>query len=53
MLTFDYIDLIIESMDIDDLIFFVKDSLEQSLKQYTDEQLIAEVKEYYPELLED
>jgi len=29
------------------------DQLEENMSSYTDEQLIAEVEEHYPELLED
>jgi len=32
---------------------FVYDNLQDNLQGYSDEELIAEVEEYYPELLED
>ena len=31
---------------------YVYDMLEQSLETYSDEELVTEVKDYYPELLE-
>jgi hypothetical protein len=40
-------------MDIKDLMRIVYDNLEQNLEQYSVDELIEEVKEYYPHLLED
>ena len=48
-----YIDEIIDGMDLKDLIRIVYDNLEQNLEQYTVDELIEEVEEYYPHLLEN
>ena len=47
-----YINEIIDGMDIKDLIRIVYDNLEQNLEQYSVDELIEEVEEYYPHLLE-
>jgi len=47
-----YIQQVIESMDYKTMERFVYDNLQDNLQGYSDEQLIAEVEEYYPELLE-
>ena len=47
-----YINEIIDGMDIKDLMRIVYDNLEQNLDQYSVDELIGEVKEYYPHLLE-
>ena len=46
-----YINEIIDSMDIKDLMRLVYDQLEHNLEQYTINELIEEVEEYYPHLL--
>ena len=48
-----YINEIIDGMDLKDLIRIVYDNLEQNLEKYTVDELIEEVEEYYPHLLED
>ena len=48
-----YINEIIDGMDIKDLMRIVYDNLEQNLEQYSVDELIEEVKEYYPHLLEE
>ena len=48
-----YINTIIDGMDLKDLIRIVYDNLEQNLEQYTVDELIEEVEEYYPHLLEN
>ena len=48
-----YINEIIDGMDIKDLCRIVYDNLEQNLEQYSVDELIAEVEEYYPHLLEN
>ncbi len=48
-----YINEIIDGMDMKDLIRIVYDNLEQNLEQYTVDELISEVEEYYPHLLEN
>ena len=49
----DYIDRILDNMSTKDLMRIVGDQMEENFSSYTDEELIAEVTEYYPELLED
>jgi hypothetical protein len=49
----DYAQLIVESMDMDTLVSFAYDTLVGNLDAYSDAELISEVKEYNPELLED
>ena len=49
----DYVDRIIDNMSTKDLMCIVADQLEEDLSSYTDDELLSEVKEYYPELLED
>ncbi len=49
--TEDYIQQIIEGMDYKTMERFIYDTLEENLTDYSDEQLIAEVTEYNPELL--
>lgn len=43
---------IMDSMDMKTMECFVLDKLQENLSSYSDEELIAEVKEYNPELLE-
>ena len=49
----DYIQQLIEGMDYKTMECLVYDTLQDNLADYTDEQLITEVTEYNPELLED
>lgn len=46
-----YIDRILDNMSTKDLMRLVGDQIEDDLSSYTDEELIAEVQEYYPELI--
>ena len=48
----DYIESIIDGMDHKSMYQYVYDMLEQSLETYSDEELVTEVKDYYPHLLE-
>ena len=48
----DYIETIIDGMDHKDMWQFVYDMMEQNLETYSDEELVTEVKDYYPHLLE-
>ena len=48
----DYILQLIQGMDYKTMECLVYDTLQDNLADYTDEQLITEVKEYNPELLE-
>ena len=49
----DYVDRVLDNMSTKDLMRIVGDQLEENLSSYTDEELITEVTEYYPELLDD
>ena len=46
------IDQILDDMDLKTLMQLVGDQLDASYDMYTVDELITEVKEYYPELLE-
>jgi hypothetical protein len=47
-----YVDRILDNMSTKDLMRIVGDQLEENLTGYSDEELLSEVQEYYPELLE-
>ena len=47
-----YIESIIDGMDYKTMEQFVYDTLDGNLDDYTTEELVTEVKDYYPELLE-
>jgi len=47
-----YIDQIIDSTDLRDLIIMVADFIENNLRDYTNEQLENEIVDYYPHLLD-
>jgi len=49
----DYIQQMIEGMDYKSMECLVYDTLKDNLSNYTDEELITEVTDYCPELLED
>lgn len=49
----DYVNRVVDDMDIKTLCAFVYHSILGSLDDYSTEELITEVKEYYPELLEE
>ena len=48
-----YIDRLLDNMSTKDLLRIVGDQMEENLTSYTDEELISEVQEYYPDLIED
>ena len=48
-----YINQMIDSMDTKDLIRIVWEQLEENLKDYSDDELITEIREYHPEVLSD
>lgn len=48
-----YINLILDGMDIKDMMRILYDQFDENLDKYTVTELIEEVKEYYPELLEE
>ena len=47
----DYIESIIDGMDHKSMYQYVYDNLYDHLNKYDEEELIEEVKDYYPELL--
>ena len=47
-----YINTILDGMDIKDMMRILYDQFDENLDKYTVDELIEEVKEYYPELLE-
>ena len=49
----EYVDRILDNMSTKDLMRIVGEQLEENFLSYSDEELITEVSEYYPELLED
>jgi len=49
----DYIDRVIDNMSTKDLVRIVWEQLEENLSSYTEEELISEVSDHYPELLEE
>ena len=48
-----YVNSIVDGMDWKTMERFVHDNLNESLDDYTLEELITEVEDYYPELLEE
>jgi hypothetical protein len=59
-MTFDRADLqnnfiqqMLDDMDIKTMMACLYDFLDESYDKYSDEELITEVKEYYPELMDD
>lgn len=48
-----YIDRVIDNMNTKDLVRIVWEQLKENLGSYSDAELISEVEEYYPELLEE
>lgn len=49
----DYIERMIDGMDIDTLCMVVAEYMDSNLDDYTDEQLVNEVREYYPDMVEN
>jgi hypothetical protein len=47
----EYVDRILDNMSTKDLMRIVGDQLEENFSTYSDEELLTEVEEYYPELL--
>lgn len=48
-----YAEQIMDGMDMKTMEQFVFDTLVENLTNYTEEELIAEIREYNPDLLED
>ena len=49
----DYAQKILEGMDMKTMECFVYDTLMENLSSYSDEELIEEIKQFNPELLEE
>lgn len=49
----DLVDRIIEGLDMNDLAMIVAEYLDGNYNSYTDKQLVTEVKDFYPDMLED
>jgi len=47
------INQILDDMDIKTMMAILYDNMSESYDKYSDKELIAEVEEYYPHLLED
>ena len=48
-----YINNVIDSMDMDDCLSMLYEFLDKEMNTFSDEELLTEVSEYYPELVED
>ena len=44
---------ILEDMDIKTMMAILYDQMDENYDKYSDEELLTEVKEYYPDLLEE
>lgn len=49
----DYVTRIIDEMDTGALGQWVFDKMRETIEEYTDEQLLTEIQDYYPDLLEE
>lgn len=49
----EYASRIVEGMDMDDMYNFVYETLVERLNSYNDAELVNEVSEYYPDLVEE
>jgi flagellar motor component MotA len=47
----DYAELVVDSMDMDTLVRFAFDMLVENMERMSDNELVEEANEYYPELL--
>ena len=47
-----YINNVIDGMDLKDCLAMLFDYLDKDMDSYTDEELLTECQEYYPELVE-
>ena len=49
----DYAEQIVDTMDMDTLVMFAMDTIMEKMSQFSDNEIVEEVNEYYPELLEE
>lgn len=47
-----YVDRLLDNMSTKDLLRIVGEQMEENLQSYTDEELLSEVSDYYPDLLD-
>lgn len=47
----EYAMLLVDGMDIETLAMYAMDKIRDDLKTYSDDDLVAEVREYYPHIL--
>ena len=52
-ITREYVDFIINSLDMDDLITIVADTLTENLNKLDEDSFLEEVENFYPDLLEE
>ena len=48
-----YANEIVDDMELETLLVFAIETIEQKMKDYSDEEVITEIKDHYPHLLED
>lgn len=49
----EYVYRIVEDMDMDTLVLHMQDFLHKEFDKYTEEELVTDVRDFYPDLLED
>lgn len=49
----DYAEQVVDGMDMDTLVMFAMDTIIDRLNEFTDNEIVEEVNEYYPELLKE
>ena len=49
----DYAEQVVDTMDMDTLVMFAMDTIMERMSQFSDNDIVEEVNEYYPELLEE
>lgn len=48
-----YVERILDGMDLSDLMMIASDCFHEKLEAFTDEEFVEEVKDFYPDLLEE
>jgi hypothetical protein len=49
----DYAEMAVDGMDMETLINFAIDTIMERMEQFTDNEIVDEVNEFYPELLQE
>ena len=52
-LIYNYATQVVDDMDFKDLCVFAVETIEKNMESYSDEEVITEIKDHYPHLLED